>query len=48
MEDTIHDMLDKVMEEDDSLDSFDLVQDDINEESLKISRISTRHQTPDF
>ena len=48
MEDTIHDMLDKVMEEDDSLDSFDLIQDDINEESLKISRISTRHQTSDF
>ena len=48
MEDTIHDMLDKVMEEDDSLDSFDFKHDDIKEESLKISRISTRHQTSDF
>lgn len=48
MEDTIQDMLDKVMEEDDSLDSFDFKHDDIKEESLKISRISTRHQTSDF
>ena len=43
IEDTINDMLDKVMEEkDDSLVFFD---DELEDESFKLSRHSTRHQT---
>ena len=48
IEDTIIDMLDKVMEENDSLDSLDFGLDENDDESLKISRISTRHQTSDL
>ena len=43
MESTINDMLDKVMEEKDSLKSLDFFDDE--DESFKISRHSTRHQT---
>ena len=46
IEETIHDMLDKVMEEKkESPNSFDFDDDEIEEESFKISRDSTRHQT---
>ena len=48
IEETIHDMLNKVMEESDSFDSLDFGHEEIDDESLKISRISTRHQTKDF
>ena len=48
IENDIYDMLDKVMEEDDTLNSFDFGDDEIEEETLKISRYSTRHQTTDF
>ena len=48
IENTIYDMLDKVMEEKDTLNSFDFGDDEIEEEALKISRYSTRHQTTDF
>ena len=48
IEETIHDMLNKVMEEDDSFNSLDFGHEEIDDESLKISRISTRHQTTDF
>ena len=43
IEDKIHDMLDKVMEEKDPSNSFDFFDDE--DESVKISRHSTRHQT---
>ena len=45
MENDIYDMLDKVMEEKDNLNSFDFGDDEIEEEIIKISRHSTRHQT---
>ena len=45
IENTIHDMLNKVMEENDSLNSFDFEDDEFEEDSFKISRFSTRHQT---
>ena len=48
IENAIYDMLDKVMEENDTLNSFDFGDDEIDEETLKISRDSTRHQTNDF
>ena len=48
IEETIHDMLNKVMGEDDSFNSLDFGHEEIDDESLKISRISTRHQTTDF
>ena len=48
IEETIHEMLNKVMEENDSFDSLDFGHEEIDDESLKISRISTRHQTKDF
>ena len=44
----IFDMIDKVMEENDSSENLDSGQDEIDEESLKISRISKRHQTYDL
>ena len=47
IEDKIYDMINKVMEENDSLNSFDFEDDDFEEDSLKISRLSTRHQTSD-
>ena len=47
IEDKIYDMINKVMEENDSLNSFDFEEDDFEEDSLKISRLSTRHQTSD-
>ena len=43
MENAINDMLDKVMEEKDTLNSLDFFDDE--DESFKISRHSTRHQT---
>ena len=43
IENTINDMLDKVMEEKDTLKSLDFFDDE--DESFKISRHSTRHQT---
>ena len=43
IENTIHDMLDKVMEEKDPSNSFGFFDDE--DESFKISRHSTRHQT---
>ena len=48
IEESIHEMLNKVMEENDSFDSLDFGQEEIEDESLKISRISTRHQTNEF
>ena len=46
IEETIQDMLEKVMEEkNDSTDSLYFEDDDLEEESFKISRDSTRHQT---
>ena len=46
IEDTINDMLDKVMEEkDDPSNSLDFYDDELEDESFKISRHSTRHQT---
>ena len=46
IEDTIYDMLDKVMEEkDDPSNSLDFYDDELEDESFKISRHSTRHQT---
>ena len=47
IENVIYDMLDKVMEEKDTLNSFDFGDDEIEEETSKISRYSTRHQTSD-
>ena len=47
-ENQIFDMIDKVMEENDSSENLDSGQDEIDEESLKISRISKRHQTYDL
>ena len=44
IEGKITEMLNEVMEENDSLNSFDFEDDDF-EEDFKISRISTRHQT---
>ena len=43
MEETIHNMLDKVMEEKDPSNSFEFCDDE--DESFKLSRHSTRHQT---
>ena len=43
LESTINDMLDKVMEEKDTLKSLDFFDDE--DESFKISRHSNRHQT---
>ena len=43
MEETINNMLDKVMEEKDPSNSFDFCDDE--DESFKLSRHSTRHQT---
>ena len=45
IEETINDMLDKVMEEDDNSNSLDFNDDELDDESFKISRNSTRHQT---
>ena len=45
IENTINDMLNKVMEENDSLNSFDFEDDEFEEDSFQISRFSTRHQT---
>ena len=45
IENTIYDMLNKVMEENDSLNSFDFEDDEFEEDSFKISRFPTRHQT---
>ena len=48
IEDKINDMLNKVMEEDDSLDYLDFGYDEMEDNSQEISRISTRHQTSDL
>ena len=48
MEKDIHSMLDKVMEDRDSVKSLDFGEEEIDDESLKISRYSTRHQTSEF
>ena len=48
IEDTINDMVIKLIEEDDPRDSLDFGHDEKDNESLNISRISTRHQTSDF
>ena len=48
IEDTINDMVIKLIEDDDPLDSLDFGHDEIDNESLNISRISTRHQTSDY
>ena len=45
IEETIQTMLEKVMEEKDDQSSFDFDDDEIEDESFKISRHSTRHQT---
>ena len=45
IEETINDMLDKLMEEDDNSNSFYLNDDELDDESIKISRNTTRHQT---
>ena len=45
IENTIHDMLNKVLEENDSLNPFDFEDAEFEEDSFKISRFSTRHQT---
>ena len=47
IEDKIYDMLDKVMEENDSLNSFDFDEEEFEDESYKINRFSKRHQTSD-
>ena len=48
IENTIYDMLDKVMEENDSSNSLNFGDEEFDEELSKISRYSTRHQTSDF
>ena len=45
IEETIQTMLEQVMEEKDDQSSFDFDYDEIEDESFKISRHSTRHQT---
>ena len=45
IENTINDMLNKVMEDNASLNSFDSEMDEFKEDIHKISRYSTRHQT---
>ena len=45
IEETIQTMLEKVMEEKDDQSSFDFDDDEIEDESFKLSRHSTRHQT---
>ena len=47
IEDKIYDMLNKVMEENDSLNSFDFDEEEFEDESFKINRFSKRHQTSD-
>ena len=48
IEDTINDMVIKLIEEDDPQDSLDFGHDEKDNETLDISRISTRHQTSEF
>ena len=45
IEETINAMISKVMEEKDKSNSLDFDDDEIEEDSFKISRESTRHQT---
>ena len=45
IEETINDMLSKVMEENNKTNSLDFDDDEMEEDSFKISRESTRHQT---
>ena len=47
IEDKIYDMLNTVMEENDSLNSFDFDEEEFEDESFKINRFSKRHQTSD-
>ena len=47
IEDKIYDMINKVMEENDSLNSFDFDEEEFEDESFKINRFSKRHQTSD-
>ena len=45
IEETINAMISKVMEEKDKTNSLDFDDDEIEDDSFKISRDSTRHQT---
>ena len=45
IENTINDMLNKVMDDNDSLNSLDFEDDEFKEDICKMSRYSTRHQT---
>ena len=47
IEDKIYYMLNTVMEENDSLNSFDFDEEEFEDESFKINRFSKRHQTSD-
>ena len=47
IEDKIYDMINKVMEENDSLNSFEFDEEEFEDESFKINRFSKRHQTSD-
>ena len=43
MEDTIHDMLNKIMEENDSLEYFGFLHNDKNDETQKIGNLAKNH-----
>ena len=45
IENTIYDMINKVMEDNNSLDSFHFEEEDLKETTFQIDRNSTRHQT---
>lgn len=47
IEDKIYDMLNKVMEENDSSNSLDFDEEEFEDESFRINRFSKRHQTSD-